>query len=494
LNKTNIKLYEIFKTFSEADWDNLLLYIKSSDAISPRKYYPFVKYLKGFRNNLLKLKDNDISITFSKVYKKSYSEKTISNRLSELLQLLSDFFKKNAFKNNELIQADLYIDELQSRNLTNFLSKVFIEEKDIYEKYCYNDNSHKILFNILEKNSDNYALKGNSTDSIDTYYKATEVLFAEILSNLYKTGQEFLILKQHKLNQFSSMHNFIESFESDKLLEELEKLNKPIFTIPLIHYYVFKSLQNPDCKKYIIKAKKIYFANENLFTEKFKLHIYGKIMSYYYFKINNGDEKYFKDLFLLFKRKLGQNLVSDLTENYFFYINIFSEYVITGLKVKQYAWVKMVIEKYSPLLPEEIREDEYTLATVRLYSAKREYEKIINILAGSKIKNKKIYMDLIPYRLISCFELERYEECYHEIDNSRHFLKYNRERIVRVRTLPIKKFINRFSILLNYCMSPFNKDINSVFYELNKSGATKDDWTYSKFTEILGKKITKSHK
>ena len=483
----NIKIFKILKTFSQTDWVKLISYIKSSDIILGRKYLPLVLELKKYESRFLELENLPVSEIFLKAYGKSFIPHTIFNRQGELLKLLKNFLKKSAYEKNKLNRMLFYFDELLSRNLTDLFYNEYEVKKNEIENCYYNENSFKILSEILEKKSDYFLLKGESSNSINTYYESSDVLFAGILSSLYKTGQEFEILKRNNLSKNNLMRNFLDSFDSDKIFGELEKQNNPVFTIPLIQYFIFKSIQNPDSKKYISKAKKIFFANEEHFSEKFKLHIYGKIMSFYYLKINRGEESNFKDLFALFKRKLKQNLVSDFSESYFFYNNVFREYVITGLKVKQYKWVEMIINKYSPLLPEDIRDGEYTLAMVRLYFAQNEYNKIVNLLDNSKIKNKLIYMNSIPYRIICRFELGKYEECYHEIDNARHFMNNNKEKILRGEALSLKKFINGFSLLLNYYMNPYNKDVNSICYEFEKLGIAKEEWIYLKFKKLSRK-------
>ena len=480
----NIYLYNILSTFSEKEWSNFVLYIKSYDVVSRRKYLPLVLELKKYRMKLSELKKISIAEIFSRAYNRTVNIQTLFNRQTELLNLVKKFLKNITYEKNELLQTSLYFDELISRNLINQFSRDYGKNKNVMENCYYDENSYKILSKILDNKSEYFASKGNSTESVNAYYESTNVLFAEILSNLYRSGQEFQILKQHTPGKQNSLQNFMDSIDSDKLFNELEKQNKSIYTVPLIHYYIFKSLQNPVCKKYISKAKQIFFANEKHFPEKFKLHIYGKIMSHYYIKINNGEEKYFKDLYLLFKRKLSQNLVSDFTEHYFFYNNVFCEYVITGLKVKQFKWVEKVIKKYSPFLPENIREDEYTLAMIRLYFTKKEYAKVIEIIKGNKIQNKKHYIDSIYYRLMSYYELGNFEECYLEIDNTRHYLKNNKEKILRIRALPLKKFIDGFSKLLNFRMNPYDKDINNIYYEFEKLDILKEDWMYEKINEI----------
>lgn len=479
----NLKIFKILHSFTHNDWINLISYIKSSDKIMGRKYLPLILELKNYETRFSALKNISVSEIFERAYDKNFNPHTIFNRQSELLNLLKKFLEKTAYEKNTLNRTLFYFDELLSRNLIDQFSKEY-KKRDILENNHYDENLYKILSKIIEHRSNYFALKNESENSINAYLKSSDVLLAEILSNLYRTGQEFQILDYHYINKNNSMSNFMDSIDSDNFFDELEKQNKPIFIVPLVHYYVFKSLQCPDNKKYIFKAKRIFYKNEKHFPEKFRLHIYGKIMSYYYFKINKGDEGYFKDLFLLFKRKLKQNLVSDFKEHYFIYNNVFCEYVITGLKVKQFDWVEMVIKKYSPLLPEEIREDEYTLAMIRLHFAKKEYEKTLEIIKKSKIHNKKHYLDSIYYKLISNYELENFEECYKEIDNTRHYLKNNRTNVLRVRVIPLKKFLLIFSKLLNYRMNPFNQDINDIFYEFEESGITKENWEYIKLQEI----------
>lgn len=488
----NFRIYKILSTFSKKDWNDFSKFVKASDISSGRKYQPLLIEIKKYSKRLKTLKNIPIAEIFKKAYNKTFSNQTIFNRQNEFLNLLKKYIGNIEYKKNELLETYFYLEGLLSRNLLDIFSFEYKRKKNTMEKYYYDENSYKVLSQIIgeyvvcsilinsEKNN-----SGNADSNLKLKY--LDFVLAEILSVLYKNGSEAQILRYYKLVKNNFILDFINLLNTDVFFEELEKQNEPIFIIPLIHYYIFKALSDMDCKKYIDKAKRIYFMNENSFPEEFKLHIYGKIMSYYNMKINKGEPKYYKDLLLLYKRKLKQNLVSDLSEHYLVYNNVFCEYVIIGLLEKQYKWVEMVIKKYSPLLPEDIREDEYTLAMIRLYSAKKEYKKIIEILKSRKIQNQKHYLDSIRFKLISYYELEEFEECYKEIDNARHYYMYNKNKVLNERISAFKKFLDGFSKILNYRMNPFNKDLNDIFYDIKSLGFPKDDWIYKKIQEISEK-------
>jgi len=484
----NLKIYEIISTFSEKDWNNLILNIKSSDATSGRKYLPLVLELRNFRTRLPELKKIPVSEIFGIAYNKTFNIRTISSRQCELLILLKKFLENNAYNKKELLGTYLFFDELISRNLQNIFSAEYKKKKDLLKNNYFNDDSYHFLSKIIFKKSDFFELLNDKNNSANAFFEHSRVLLADILSNLYETGHTLLIYKYYNVkNEFDPMLKFIDSMGSEKYFEELEERKEPIFIIPLIRYYIFKSFQHPDCKKYISKAKRIYFANEKYFTNDFKLRVYGMIMSYYFVKINNGELKYFKNQFVICKKKLKQNLVSDMMEHSSSNASIFREYIVIGLHVNQYKWVEMVIKKYSPMLPEDIREDEYALALVRLYFAKKEYQKVIEITDNFKIKNTIHYLDSVGLKLMSLYELKKYEECFLGIDRTKHFLMNNKLKTsgIAYNLEQYQDFIDIFSKLLNYRTNPFNKDINSLLYDTEKSNSLAKNWVSRKIKELL---------
>lgn len=485
----NLKIFEIISTFSENDWNNFILDVKSSDVTSGRKYLPLVMELWNFRTRLPELKKISASELFGTAYKMTFNVRTISTRQCELLKLLKKFLENNSYNKKEILGTYLFYDELISRNLQNIFSTEYKKKKDLLENNYFNDDSYHILSKIILKKHNFFELLNDKNKSADAFFEHSRVLLADILSNLYETGHTLLIYKYYNIkSEFDPMLELIDSISSEKYFEELEKQKEPIFIIPLIRYYIFKSFQHPNCKKYILKATRIYFANEKQFTNDFKLRVYGMFMSYYFVKINNGELKYFKNQFVLCKKKLKQNLVSDMMEHSSSNASIFREYIVTGLHVKQYKWVEMVIKKYSPMLPEDIREDEYALALVKLNFAKKEYQKVIEITDSFKIKNTIHYLDSVGLKLMSLYELKKYEECYLAIDRTKHFIINNKAKTsgIAYSLEQYQDFIDIFSKLLNFRTNPFNKDINNLLYDMEKSNSLAKNWIIGKIKIILG--------
>ena len=479
----NKKLYKIFSTFSKKDWKDFILYVKSSDIIYGRKFLPLVLEFKKHSLKLGELQKIQPPILFEKAYDKIFSDRTISSRQNELVNILKKFLESIAYKKDELYGINFYFRELLSRNLTDVFSYEYKKKKNTIDKYKYSEESYNVLSKLTLFNT--VTLLKQKMSFFESYFYHSKVLFADIISNLYKTGQQIQLYKRYFIkSDYDPILRFIDAIASDEYFDELEKQKETVFIVPLIRYYIFKSQQNLDNEKYISKVKKIYFANENKFSDDFKTNIYQMIMTYYNIKINEGKLKYLNDLFLLYKKKLTQNLVSDLKEQGE-YVNIFREYVITGLRVNQYKWVEMVIEKYSPLLPDNIREDEYTLALVRLHFAKKEYETTIRKIHEHKSQNIIHYIDSIKIKLASYYELQKYEECYLEIDNAKHYINTHVIKIPQIYLQNFKVFLNRFLKLLNYRTNPFNKDIYNVLRKIEKSHFSMQDWMLKKFNELL---------
>ena len=101
------------------------------------------------------------------------------------------------------------------------------------------------------------------------------------------------------------------------------------------------------------------------YDDKFRRDILLRIKSYYVIRINNNESKYVKPLFNLYKLdvihgKIAENI--KLHKDQFF-----NNYVAIGLKCGEYENVKEFIRLNIDSLPENIREEEYILAMVRLY-------------------------------------------------------------------------------------------------------------------------------
>jgi hypothetical protein len=483
----NKYLFSAVNTFSAEEWTEYKKFIKSRDSISGRKYYPLVNLLSKYIKKPDALKQIPSEKLFKRAYGKNYSSQTLLNRQTELLNHTRKFLKQKAGEKNNFSELNLYSQELLSRNLLDLYSRDTAKTGEQINANLFNADSYKYLQEYVLLDASYHQLCKEQKTSLDVYFRHSRILLADILCSLYRTGQELQVQKYDSIDYgLNPVLEFIDSFDADSFFRKTEKLKDKMFIIPQMRYYLFKSIQNLDGQKYISKAVKIFYSNEKHFPEYLRTEIYRTLMTYYNMKQNMGEPKYYNDLFQLYKRKLNQNLVSDL-KMCSYPANVFREYILTGLKVRQYKWVEMVIKKYSPLLPENLRKDEVNLASVRFCFYRREYLKALDLINNHKSKNNLHHLDSMRYRLACNFELKKFEEAYSEIDKSKHYLKYNKSKIPEFHRVYFKIFLDKVLKILNYIVNPFNKDPEMILFEIenDESNYLMKDWVSEKAKELL---------
>jgi len=483
----NKYLISVFKSFSAEDWKKYRNFIKQRDIISGRHYYPLVNLLHGYFKKQVDYGKIYAGKLFEKAYKKKYSERTILNRQSELLMLTKEFLNFLSLEKNKFIKSNLYYRELLERNLLEMFSRDTVTPEKLIDENIYNQELYGDLQERVLLNASFHQHKKEQKRAMELYFRHSRILLADIICNLYRTGQEMLIQKYESIEQeFNPVMDFLSSIIPDNFFKALIKRKDKQYIIPAVRYYLFKSIQNLSDSKYLSDALKIFYKNEINFTEDFRTDIYRTLMTYYIMKVNRGEIKYNNELFLLYKRKLQQNLVSDLKMSGY-PANVFREYIVTGLKVRQYKWVEMVIKKYSPLLPVHLRDDEVNLAMIRMCFNRKEYGKALTLINNHKTKNNLHNLDSMRYKLACFFELKRFEEAYFEIDRSKHYLKYNRSRLPEFHRMYFKKFLDKVLKILNYIANPFNKDPEMILFEIesDESNYLMKDWVSRKARELI---------
>jgi len=483
----NKYFFSALKSFSDDDWKNFKIYIKSQDAVSGRKYFPLVNHLSKYSGDMETLRKIPAEKLFENAFKKKYGRQTLLNRQTELLNHTREYLTFISFKNNIAGRKNFYYSELLGRRLLDLYSRDMLSTDELIGKNIFDSDSYRFMQENVLLNASFQQQKKKQKPAMGEYSRHSRILLADILCSLYRTGQELLIHKYENIEHSENpVLDFINTIHPDLFFKELLKKKDRQYLIPAIRYYLFKCIQNPADKKYASKAVKLFYSNEKYFTEDFRTDIYRTLMTYYIMNLNRGEKEYNNELFRLYKRKLSQNLVSDLKMSGY-PANVFREYIVIGLKVRQYKWVEMVIRKYAPLLPEHLRDDEVNLAMIRLCFNRREFGKALSLINRHKTKNNLHHLDSMRYRLACFFEMKKYEEAYFEIDKSKHYLKYNRSRLPEIHRVLLKNFLDKVLKMLNYLANPYNKDPEMILYDFEneESNYMMKDWVIQKAREIL---------
>lgn len=482
----NIKLITLLKSYTEDEWVSYEKFIKANDVISPRKYLPLVIQLR--KNISLPFQKIDIEQIFTKAFGKSgFKLQTINNRQTELLKISEKFLIDLALKKSPLAEENFLTHELGERGLAKNLEEVFRRADRKIEKFGYEPEMLAMAHaTALNKASFKQSM-GITREFFNDFFEHSLLYLADAMNFLYRNGYEFVLQKSYNIDfEFNPLLEFLNLSDADALMTKIEKMKKPYFIIPVIRYYLFKSASMDNNEEYAMKAEKLFFAHQNKFPDYMRVEFYRMLMSHYLIKINGGEYKYFSNLFYLCDSKLKSNLLDDFKVATY-PANMFREYIIAGLETRKYSWVENFLNNYTKYLPENVREDEYSLGMIRLYISKENFRKALEIIEKSASVNIVHRIDTSRYKLICLYELDMTDECETEYDKLKRFIK-NGKKIPVMNKDANTGFLEKYFFLLKYKLTGKSKDIGFRFKDMKagKQNVIGKGWLLKKAEEITG--------
>ena len=482
----NIKLVELFSTFSVNEWVSFCNFVKSRDVVSSRKLFPLAKEFSLLFAGKNRFEKVGIISLFEKAYGKGpFKYQTVKNRQSELLKTAGIFLQQQTLEKdyftNELNLADnLYIRGL-TKNYTGLLDSI---GKKLFENR-FDEKMYPKLDRFYLLNAARYQSLKKTEAGFNNYYEHSNVFMAYALSGIFRDGFEYLMQKSYNITyNFNPVFEFLNSFNDESFFKKLEEQKNDFFLLPLIRFYLYKSIQSVHGAVYFAKSGKLYFKNEKKFTDAFKTEVYRMFMSYYLIKINAGEKKYYANLFRLYQKKLKQGLVSDISLCTY-PANVFREYVIIALKLERFEWAKKFVNKYFHILPENIRDDELSLAKIRILFAEKEFGNILNFIEKTRSNNYLHHLDTSRFKLMSYYEMSRFEESFLEIDRMKHYIRKNK-KIPKLDLNLYVDFMERLAGLLKIKLDPDKRNKDFFLNELRnlKKFTPSKEWIVEKAKEL----------
>jgi hypothetical protein len=173
---------------------------------------------------------------------------------------------------------------------------------------------------------------------------------------------------------------------------------------------------------------------------------YQILINYCINRTNIYDTSFNRVLFEIYTDKLNNGFDDDIrTRNY--PTNNFRDYVIVGLRLKEFDWVDDFITKYGEVLPEDYKNDEINITRAMLYLAKNEYDNALRSLEKTKRKNYLHYIDTSEMKLRIFYEKNDFINAYDELTRAEKYLSSS-EAIPKQRRTSYEKFFNAYKKLL----------------------------------------------
>jgi hypothetical protein len=278
--------------------------------------------------------------------------------------------------------------------------------------------------------------------------------------------------------------SFLTDDSTESFLNTIKE-QKELHGVVSLHYFIYKAFLNKTDDLYFYYAMQSFNKVYDKIDNTYKAMFYQMLINYCIERTNRGDTKYYNNLFELYNKKLEDGVIDDLRVGNF-PVNNFRDYVFVALRLKKIEWIRWFIEKFSPELPKEIRDDEVNSSYGLVYYYESDYENALKHLNLVKADNYIHYTDSKSYKMRIFYDTAQYEEALMEVDNYKHYLRTHKE-IPEGYKRTYKSFVNEYSQLLKVKFKENKVDAELFKNELvNKPKTSARNWVIKKLAEIIG--------
>jgi hypothetical protein len=256
---------------------------------------------------------------------------------------------------------------------------------------------------------------------------------------------------------------------------------------PYLHVYFMMYNMNRDFEndEHFSVMKNILNENRDLFGSSEIYILWNMMLSYCNHKQMTGNNNFSKSIHEIEKKMVNEG-IHRKSQDEDFHIILFRNILISATRQKDFAWAEEFIEKYSPQLNIEHRENMRYYSMAYLSFAKKEFDKSLEYIV--KIKYDlfifKIDMKLMMMKIY--FELGYEEQLYSMMETTRQYLKKTKD-IVEV----LKKFYFNFMKYLKELMNiKFGRKAGTDEIEILNKMITEEkyvsnqEWLMQKISEF----------
>ncbi len=365
------KLIRLLKVLDADEFKGFPKFINSPFFNSNKQYLPLYRYLTKYYPDFDSPKLTK-ELAFKKCFpNKKYSYNTMSNLMSGLANLTEEYLLNIQFQKTRYDKKKTLVKALGERK----------DCYDLYEKYnttlvqevksrtindmAYHQNLRELNHDFYFHPTTNRQAIGSQgvqgiMDDLDIFYAQIKLLYLlEMKSRAYLLNEayEFTI--------------------EEKNIQEKETYFEQACLICLIYLKLLKLYELVEDKKKFEEAKNLFSENIERISETERTNFLLHLLNYSIRRMNKGNVEYIKETLELYKLGLAfhllieENRIAEMT---------FSNIVSTGIKYKEFIWVKNFILDYKHLLDEEEKEDATLLSLAFLSFAQEKYSLTIDLL------------------------------------------------------------------------------------------------------------------
>jgi hypothetical protein len=424
---------------------------------------------------------------FSSIYKnETFNDAKYRKLVSEFTDLFGKFLSISKFESDsedgnykrdillltELEERSLKrLFEQEARSLLKKLNGMISKDGEFYSA-SYDLDNLLFYFNY-GKDADRagYHLRSKSGNA-DLQYVFTKLhLFREMIiyNDAQRSEKEFSPKTDHFYNDILRFINKNKNFI---------KKDHPNF------YFIYLTVMMyaDNGEKYSNEFLNYLNGLKNDFPKEKLKYYYTYITSYYWSRINKGENKFRKDLLKAYKKIIEEDLLiigkylSDL---------IFNSVVMIGVSEKEFSWVEEFIEKYKNIIEPIKAKDALNLAYAKIFFYKKKYDDAVHHLNNVEFTNT-IYFTNAKFLLAKLYYEQQDLISIHYLLES--FIQYSKrnKKLIPEQVSMITAFVKYMKQLIRYR----EKDKDNIIVlkkELDneKKYVPDRNWFYDKINEFI---------
>lgn len=479
----------LLKSFSEEELKKFRRFLDSPYFNTSKKvielFNLLCRFYPDFRSKLL-TKEN----LYFRLHKdrKTYSDSTMRDLLSELLDLLQRYLTYENFEKNCPVKFEYLSIELTNKRQALLISRLLKNLQLSLMSSQYLDTERYYARHKF------HLMKFNAEFTLSEFKNSAQ---AQLTVNelLYSTNNLLYFFISEYISEYINMVIYALEFKARMPetcwldLIDMKRLQKALKSAPdsnlaatyIAAYLAFRNLKNFS---YYQEYKKLVLEQKSTFTSDEFYHHYTLLMNYLTISASlSKDDKIYNEELL--------NLYMEFVENEYYKSSIatylqpalFRNMVLHGLAMKQFNWVDRLILISAKKLPPDLQDDMRNLAIAYLNFEKNDYYGAWHFLTKIKSPHYLFKYDIRNLALRIYYELGQFVETLNLIQNYRKFLQRS-EMISDEQKNKFSQHLNYLERLVKFRSDGKSSDVGYYINQLSKSEKIyMRDWLLSKYTE-----------
>ena len=318
-----------------------------------------------------------------------FFQKESANEINKKLTLLKVYKERKLGKSFSKTQKDIE---------SYFQKAINPSEEDLLNKYHF--QKEIVEFNSQIKRSQELNLQA-LTDNYD------KVLIVE------KLKHACLILSHQRVYNTNYKIGFLSEILGFTELNNL--LDNPRIGI---HYYLYRILSENKVEDYYILKK---YLMEITSIPKIEIKdAYLLSINFCISQMNTGNEVFLNEAFELYKTGIEKKII---IENNVLSRWAFNNTISIALRLKEYDWVEIFIKNYNQYLEDKYRDNFLHFNYAKLYYAKKNYEKVMDVIQKYEFNDVLINLDAKTMLLKIYYELDEFKVLESLLESMRAFIQ-----------------------------------------------------------------------